>query len=208
MKQSKIKIYEVELGDLIPDPKNARKHDRENVMGIAASLTQFKQRKPIVIDADGVIVAGNGVYLAAVEMGWHSLLAVRWDDLKGVDSTGYGIADNKTGDTSTFIPSMLDALLDEVTQAGIPLESMGFNPLEQMAENVKETGPDEVISPELFERHDYMVFVFDNELDWQVAAQRFGLQSVKSKKLGSSTIIHRGKGRVMDGKKLLEMTND
>ena len=207
MKQSKIKMHEIALGDLIPDPQNARKHDRENVMGIAASLQQFGQRKPIVVDADGIIRAGNGTYLAAVEMGWTTLLAIKWNDLKDVDAKGYAIADNKTGDTSTFIPSMLDSILEEMTLAGIPLESMGFMPEIETGARVS-TEADEKISPELFERHDYLVFIFDNELDFQVAAQKFGLQSVKSKKLGSSTIVHRGKGRVIEGKKLLEMTNE
>lgn len=205
VKQSKIKMVEISLSDLIPDPQNARKHDRQNIMAIAASLQQFKQRKPIVVDADGIIRAGNGTYLAAVELGWESLLAIRWNDLKDAEAKGYALADNKTGDLSSFIPSMLDSILEEVIEAGIPLESMGFDEPEFRVRNAK---PQQEISPELFERHDYMVFVFDNDLDFQVAEQRFGLKTVKSKKMGSSTIIHSGKSRVLTGKKLLEMTNE
>ncbi len=205
MKQSKIKMVEIKLSELIPDPENARKHDSENIMAIAASLQQFKQRKPIVVDADGIIRAGNGTFLAAVELGWDSLMAIMWDDLKDAEAKGYALADNKTGDLSEFIPSMLSTILDEVKEAGVPMQGMGFD-LEDY-HVTKTEKPDEDITPELFERHDYMVFVFDNELDFQVAEQRFGLKTMKSKKMGSSTIIHRGKGRVLTGKKLLEMTN-
>ena len=207
MKQSKIKMVEIELSDLIPDPQNARKHDNDNIMAIAASLQQFQQRKPIVVDADGIIRAGNGTYLAAVELGWESLLAIRWDDLKDAEAKGYALADNQTGDLSSFIPSMVSTILEEVGEAGIPMQGMGFD-LEDHTSTKVDEKPDEEITPELFERHDYMVFVFDNELDFQVAEQRFGLKTVKSTKMGSSTIIHRGKGRVLTGKKLLEMTNE
>ncbi len=83
---------------------------------------------------------------------------------------------------------------------------MGFDALDDIdpRENIK---PEQEISPELFERHDYLVFVFDNDLDWQVITQRLGIKAVKTKKIGSSTIIHTGTGRVIDGKKLLEMTS-
>lgn len=66
--------------------------------------------------------------------------------------------------------------------------------------------PECEISPELFERHDYLVFYFDNEFDWQVACSIFGVKTVESDKVGKRTIVHRGIGRVLPGAKLLKET--
>jgi len=63
--------------------------------------------------------------------------------------------------------------------------------------------PEQVIAPELFERRDYLVFVFDNEFDWQVACQRFGVQTQRSGDVGARTIDHYGIGRVLPGKLLV-----
>jgi len=66
--------------------------------------------------------------------------------------------------------------------------------------------PELEISPELFERHDYLVFYFDNEFDWQVACGRFGVGMVESAPVGKRTIRHRGIGRVLSGADLLRVT--
>ena len=55
------------------DDNNARTHDQRNVTTIKLSLERFGQQKPIVVTADGVIVAGNATYLAADELGWQTI---------------------------------------------------------------------------------------------------------------------------------------
>ena len=65
-----------------------------------------------------------------------------------------------------------------------------------------------VISPELFERHDYVVFYFDNEIDWQRMVEEFGIDTVQTGQVGNKTAEmaaqQRGLGRVIDGKVLLD----
>jgi hypothetical protein len=64
--------------------------------------------------------------------------------------------------------------------------------------------PDYEISAELLERHDYLVFYFDNELDWQVACQKFGVEPVISQPVGHSTAQKKGLGRVLNGKLIIK----
>ena len=60
------------------------------------------------------------------------------------------------------------------------------------------------ISPELFERHDYLVVVFEDEMDWQVACERLGVQTVQNAVIDrTSTIRQKGLGRVVSAKTLL-----
>ena len=55
-----LKVETVALAKLALDPRNARRHPERNLESIKASLARFGQQKPIVVDADGVTVAGNG----------------------------------------------------------------------------------------------------------------------------------------------------
>jgi len=61
------------------------------------------------------------------------------------------------------------------------------------------------ISPELFERSDYLVIVFDSEFDWNVACEKLGVRTVTADPSGGSTIQHKGLGRVVKASKLLEV---
>ena len=64
------------------------------------------------------------------------------------------------------------------------------------------------ISPELFERQDYLLFTFENDFDFQVACERLGVKKVKGGKVGSKTIKDTGMGRVLKAEKLLELFED
>ena len=68
--------------------------------------------------------------------------------------------------------------------------------------------PEYEIGAELLERHDYLVFYFDNEFDWQVACEKLEVKKVYSDQIGKRTIKNKGLGRVIDGKKLLGLLND
>lgn len=57
------------LKDLTPDPANARKHTPRNVGTIADALREVGAARSIVIDEDGVILAGNATVEAAAEAG-------------------------------------------------------------------------------------------------------------------------------------------
>ena len=53
------------IADLSEDPANARTHSERNIDAIVASLRRFGQQKPIVVDSNGVVRAGNGTLVAA-----------------------------------------------------------------------------------------------------------------------------------------------
>ena len=54
-----MQIIEKKLSELKPYGKNPRKNDGA-VDAVAASISEFGFKVPIVIDRDGVIVAGHG----------------------------------------------------------------------------------------------------------------------------------------------------
>ena len=126
-----MKIETLRIADLTPDPKNARQHDAKNLKAIEGSLTQFGQRKPIVITEAGVIVAGNGTVTAAKSLGWETIEAVRvpadWtqDQVKA-----FALADNRTAELATWSPEVLAAQLVELEAAGFEIAEFGFEKIE------------------------------------------------------------------------------
>jgi ParB-like chromosome segregation protein Spo0J len=72
-----MKIETTKISELSLDPSNVRKHSRRNLDAIKASLRKFGQQKPIVVDATGVVLAGNGTLTAARELGWSVIQIVR-----------------------------------------------------------------------------------------------------------------------------------
>lgn len=51
------------------DKRNYRKHDKKNKSLIKKSLEKFGAGRSIVVDAEGEIIAGNGVYEQAQKLG-------------------------------------------------------------------------------------------------------------------------------------------
>lgn len=96
-----------------PDPKNARERTPRNLAAIRASLEKFGQQKPIVVDADGIIRAGNGTWMVAKELGWREIWAHR-SELRGDAAVAYAIADNRSNDLSLFDEGELAAQLGEL----------------------------------------------------------------------------------------------
>ena len=96
-----MQIESVATETLVADPANVRSHDEANVRAIMGSLRRFGQQKPIVIDAQGVVRAGNGTLAAARRLGWSHLSVVR-TNLAGPEATAYAIADNRSAELAAW----------------------------------------------------------------------------------------------------------
>ncbi len=130
-----MKIETLRIADLTPDPKNARQHDAKNLKAIEGSLTQFGQRKPIVITEAGVIVAGNGTVTAAKTLGWETIEAVRVPaDWTADQVKAFALADNRTAELATWSPEVLAAQLIELESAGFEVAEFGFEAIESEQE--------------------------------------------------------------------------
>ena len=59
------KIERRPIASLVPYARNARTHSDRQVAEIAASMKEWGWTNPILIDEDGVVIAGHGRVLAA-----------------------------------------------------------------------------------------------------------------------------------------------
>lgn len=102
----------VPITSLTPDPRNARLHPDRNRSAIRASLERHGQQKPIVVKA-GVIVAGNGTWEEAREMGWTEIAVVEFDGDSEALAKAYAIEDNRTAELAEWDLQILgDSLKD------------------------------------------------------------------------------------------------
>lgn len=138
-----MKIETLKIADLTFDPTNARVHDDQNLQAIQGSLSQFGQRKPVVITHDNVIVAGNGTVQAATLLGWDTVSAVRvpadWSDNQ---VKAFALADNRTAELADWNHVELSEQLTELSLADWDVKSLGFGDYQ-----ILDVRPDEVDDP-------------------------------------------------------------
>lgn len=107
-------ILTVQIDSIQPDPANLRRHPEKNLDAIRGSLARFGQQRPIIVDGRGIILAGNGTYAAAKELGWPTIQIVR-TALTGSEATAFGIADNRTSETSEWDEAGLASILSALS---------------------------------------------------------------------------------------------
>lgn len=117
---SSLRSLLVPCAGLSLDPANARLHGERSIEALKASLARFGQQKAIVVDAKGVVIAGNGTLEAARALGWTHIAAIR-SDLAGIERTAYAIADNRIAELSTWdqdaLRQLAGALPDDALDA-------------------------------------------------------------------------------------------
>ena len=120
-----MKIETVCIKDLKLYNENTRKHSEKNLSAIKKSLTKFGQQKPIVVNKDGEIIAGNGTFLAATSLGWDKINVVR-TTLNKIDAKAFSIADNRTAELAEWSNELSKVLADLSTQE-YDIDSIGFS---------------------------------------------------------------------------------
>jgi ParB-like nuclease domain len=83
------------VGDLIPDPRNARTHSKRQIEQLRASIEAFGFTNPILADPDGQIIAGHGRLQAAQAMGLAEVPTIILSGLSETQMRALRIADNK-----------------------------------------------------------------------------------------------------------------
>lgn len=130
------------IEDLQPDAANVRLHNERNIETIKASLKQFGQRLPLVVQEDGMIVrAGNGRLQAAKELGWTHIAAVVVDE-SSVEATAFAIADNRTAELAEWDAENLAALIADIPEDLIG--AVGFNE-DELSELLKEAEEEDAV---------------------------------------------------------------
>jgi ParB-like chromosome segregation protein Spo0J len=84
-----------EIDRVTPYDKNAKIHDDKQVEKIAKSIKEFGWSQPIVVDKNGVVIAGHGRRLAAIKLGFDKVPVWVRDDLNEEQVRALRLADNR-----------------------------------------------------------------------------------------------------------------
>ena len=119
-----MQIYDKQLDEIKPYENNPR-HNDNAVDAVAASIREFGFKVPLVIDRDGVIVAGHTRLKAAKKLGLDKVPCIIADDLTDEQVRAFRLADNKVGELATWDLDTLKVELDNIGE--IDLSGMGFD---------------------------------------------------------------------------------
>ena len=117
----------IQIDALIPYARNSRTHSDAQVAQIAASIKEFGFTNPVLIDAQGGIIAGHGRVLAARKLKLEQVPCIMLDHLTDTQRRAYVIADNKLSDNSDFDSEMLKLELTDLHSEGFDMDLIGFD---------------------------------------------------------------------------------
>ena len=99
--EQKFSVQLHNVDEITPYENNPRINDGA-VDAVAASLRDFGFRQPIVVDTDGIIIAGHTRYKAAVQLGLKKVPVHVATDLTAEQVRAYRLADNKTAELAEW----------------------------------------------------------------------------------------------------------
>ena len=123
MKNEKIVWWPISR--LKPYGNNPRKISDKAIDVVAESIREFGFKNPILVDADGVIIAGHTRRLAAMKLNLEQVPVIVCDDLTEQQVKALRLADNKTSEFSEWDTEILPAELLEVTD--LDMQAFGFD---------------------------------------------------------------------------------
>ena len=120
------------------DPCNTRVHGDKNKQAISGSLSSCGAGRSVLIDSEGVLIAGNGVFQQAKKLGipvriiesdGTELVAIKRTDLKTKDvkRKALALADNQTGILAEWDEARLSADLLELKLEEIDVGFLNFD---------------------------------------------------------------------------------
>lgn len=120
-----MQIVQKKMGEIFPYEKNPRKND-EAVKYVTESIREFGFKVPIVIDKNGVIVAGHTRYKAAKNLNLKEVPCIIADDLNEDQIKAYRLADNKVAEKAEWDFDLLSGELDELFDFDMTLFGFEF----------------------------------------------------------------------------------
>ena len=91
-----MKIQIMNISELQHPEKNVRKHPEKQLKELQRSIKMFGQIRPVIVDENNIILAGNGLTQALREMGETQVKVLKMSNLSEKDKIKLMLADNRT----------------------------------------------------------------------------------------------------------------
>jgi DNA modification methylase len=120
-------VANVPISTLRPYARNARKHSREQLRQIAASIERFGFTNPVLISDDNQILCGHGRVEAAKLLNFESVPTLRLSHLNETERRAYILADNKLAQNAGWDREILAIELQGLIDLDFDVEVTGFS---------------------------------------------------------------------------------
>lgn len=191
------------LSKIKNNPENPRYIRDEKFRQLVQSLKDFPDMihaRPLIVNDKMEVLGGNMRLRAMIEAGWKEapVVVVEWSEEQQKefiikDNIGFGEWD-------------WDALANEWDTKHLNDWGLELPILNEKLQVEKYAEPEIEVTEEILEEHNYIVFTFDNQLDWQVAKEMFDIKTV-AKPGYTETYMQKGVGRVKNGRNLIDLFN-
>lgn len=132
-----MQVTTMNLSELVKPEKNVRIHTEQQIKEFKRSVTMFGQIRPIVIDENNVILAGNGLYDTLVAMGKDTAEVYKYDNLTESQKKKLMIADNKIFSLGIENLDTLNSFLEDL-QGDLDIPGFDEEILKQMVSEAEE----------------------------------------------------------------------
>lgn len=135
-------VQHISLSQLVPYSRNSKKHPKEQIDKIALQISSVGFLVPIIIDRNGIIVAGHGRYLASKALNLETVPVIVADHLTEDQVSAFRIADNKVSESEWDMP-LLAFEIGSLERIDFDLKLTGFEQAELKSILESVSGPEE-----------------------------------------------------------------
>jgi DNA modification methylase len=130
--KTRLNIVNRDPGKLTAYDGNARTHSDKQIAQIAASIRKFGFVNPVLISADGIVIAGHGRVEAAKQLGLLNVPTIELAHLSDAERRAYVIADNRLAELAGWDREILAIELQTLSDMNLDfdLEITGFETAE------------------------------------------------------------------------------
>lgn len=127
----------MKLADMVRPEKNVRIHTEQQLREFERSVKMFGQIRPIVVDENNVILAGNGLYETLLRLGYEEAMVYQYTDLTENQKKKLMIADNKIFSLGIENLDTLNAFLEDL-QGDLDIPGFDSEILKQMVSDAED----------------------------------------------------------------------
>ena len=197
---SELKKKIVSVSDLSPMKDNAKKHPAWQIEKLVFSISTYSKDEPhllqpLVVDEKNTVLIGNGRLEAIKQLGWQTVEVIVKDGLTEDQKKALSILDNKSVSlewNEDILVKELPDLADKALETGFSekeIQNLLMKANKAIEENVEQPTYD--MTPQLYEKYDYILLFFDNEIDFLNASQLVGLKKMRDRMKNQKVGLYR-----------------
>lgn len=195
-------IEKVKINEIFSNPVNPRTIEKNKFKKLCNSIKEFPEMlklRPIVVNSDMGILGGNMRYKACQEIGLKEVYIIKAENFTDDQIQQFIIKDNVGFGEWDWDVLANTWDVDKLNDWGLEVPSIEeFTGVEEQEIEFSEY---------LDEAHNYVVLLFDSDVDWLSAQTHFNIKSVHSMRANGKP-WSKGIGRVLDGAEYLKGIKD